>query len=207
MSPSLLSKRLSELEEAGIVRRHRLADGEGHEYLLTDAGRELEGIIMAMAVWGQHWARDMEVEDLDPGFLIWSMHLRIDTRAMPTGRTVLEFEFSGAPKDCSRYWLVHQDGEVEMCLKDPGLDVDLVVSSDLRLFIEAWRGFRDLREEIRRKRIQVLGPQELCRQFPDWLLLSAFAPYARKRPGRERTMARRNVRKKGSQPVTGQAPG
>jgi hypothetical protein len=36
-----------------------------------------------------------------------------------------------------------------MCLKDPGYEVDVQVRSDLRLFIEAWRGIRDLRAEIR----------------------------------------------------------
>lgn len=189
MSPSLLSKRLSELEEAGLVRKSEASAGEGYRYALTQAGLDLEPTIESLAVWGQHWARDMEMEDLDPGFLVWSMHLRIDTGAMPKGRTVLEFDFTGAPKDCRKFWLVNQDGEIEMCLKDPGLDVDLVVASDLRLFIEAWRGFRDLRTEISARRIRLLGPEDLQRQFPEWLLLSSLAPYPRKRPGAERQLA------------------
>ena len=189
ISPSLLSKRLTELEEAGIVRKEATPAGESHRYALTQAGLDLEPMIEALAVWGQHWARDMEIDDLDPGFLVWSMHLRIDVDAMPPGRTVLEFEFTGAPKDCRQFWLVHQDKVVEMCLKDPGLDVDLVVASDLRLFVETWRGFRDLRTEIEARRIRLLGPENLRRQFPDWLLLSSLAKYPRRRPGKERQLS------------------
>lgn len=188
ISPTLLSQRLKELEEAGLVKSRKLPKGPGKEYHLTQAGKDLETIIDHMAVWGQMWARDMEMEDLDPAFLVWSMHLRMNTAAMPDGRTVLEFQFTGAPKDCQQFWLVKQQGEMEMCLTDPGLDVDLFVTSDLRTFIETWRGFRDLRQEIQARRIEVHGPPELARQFPDWLLLSSLAVYERKRAGREREL-------------------
>jgi hypothetical protein len=131
----------------------------------------------------------MEDDDLDPAFLLWSLHLRIDTTAMPPGQTVIELAFSGAPADRSRFWLVCRDGEVEMCLKDPELDVDLAVASDLRLFVEAWRGFRDLRREIAEGRIELVGPRRLCEQFPRWLLLHPQASYERRRSGRERELA------------------
>lgn len=194
MSPTLLSKRLGQLERAGLIEARVGPGGRGKEYLLTQAGRDLEPIIGALAVWGQQWARDMVDDDLDPAYLVWGMHLRMDAGAMPAGRTVLEFSFSGAPADCERFWLVHEDGEVEMCLKDPELDVDLLVTSDLRLFVEAWRGFRDLRREIRAGRIRLHGPRELKEQFPRWLQLHALAPFERRRPGRERDLARRNRR-------------
>ena len=183
MSASLLSQRLSQLEHAGLIER------EGREYLLTEAGWALEPIIMDLAVWGQHWARDMTTEDLDPGFLVWSMHTRLNTEAMPSGRTVMEFEFTGAPPDCRRFWLVNDDGVVEMCLKHPGYEVDLKVRSDLRRFIEAWRGLRPLRGEIAAGHIRVEGPSEMVRTFPDWLMLSMLAPYERRRLGPERDLA------------------
>ncbi len=182
MSASLLSQRLAQLEHAGLLER------EGKEYLLTEAGRALEPIVMDLAVWGQHWARDMTTEDLDPGFLVWSMHTRLNTEAMPPGRTVMEFEFTGAPPDCRRFWLVNDDGVVEMCLKHPGYEVDLKVMSDLRRFIEAWRGLRSLRGEIAAGHIRVEGPSDKVRAFPDWLLLSMLSSYERRRPGPERAL-------------------
>lgn len=190
MSPSLLSRRLTELERAGLVRTRSTGNGNVRQYRLTEAGKELEPLIDNLAIWGQHWARDMTLEDLDPEFLVWSMHTRIDTSAMPSGRTVIEFKFTGTPEDCRQFWLVHQAGSVDMCLKDPDLDVDLMVSSDLRVFVEAWRGFRDLRKEIGDGRIKLHGPRGLREQFPRWLQLSALAPYSRMRAGRERRLSK-----------------
>ena len=185
ISPSLLSQRLDELQDAGLVVRKKRRNKQAYTYHLTDAGWDLEDIIMQMAIWGQHWARDMNLDDLDPAFLAWSMHLRINTECMPPGRTVLEFDFTGVPEEFHRFWLIHEKGNVEMCLKHPGFESDVVVSSDIRRFIEAWRGFRDMRTEICAGRIRVEGEKPLRDALPEWLMLSALAPYERKRKGRE----------------------
>ena len=189
ISPSLLSRRLEELVEYGILDTRPSPNGRWREYVATEIGEELVPLIESMAVWGQRWARDMDVEDLDPAFLVWSMHARIDRDALPAGRTVIAFKFSGAPPDFRRFWLVAEDGDVEMCLKDPGHDVDLTVSSDLRVFIEAWRGFRNIRNEMRAGRIRVVGPPDLREQFPSWLCLHVLAGVPRMRPGRERRLS------------------
>lgn len=189
ISPSLLSKRLDHLVDAGLVARLDATKKQPARYALTPAGQALEPIIEQLAGWGQSWARDMTLDDLDPAFLLWSMHMRLNTGVMPPGRTVIEFEFSGTPSDCRRFWLVNEDGVVDMCLKQPGFEVDLKVVSDLRLFVEAWRGIRDLKKEIRTRRIQVLGAPRLARQLPDWLLLSSLAIFPRKQCGREQRLA------------------
>lgn len=187
ISATMLSQRLRSLEEAGVLEKRPASSGKGHEYSLTEAGRDLEGAVMALGHWGQRWARDMELDDMDPRHLAWSMHLRMNVDAMPAGRTVLQFEFTGAPDDCKRFWIVHTDGQVDMCIEHPGFDVDLRIKSDLRRFVEAWRGIRSLRAELAAGRIRLDGPRGLMRSFPDWLLLSALAHVERERVGRERT--------------------
>ncbi|CEG10635.1 putative HTH-type transcriptional regulator YybR [Afipia felis] len=53
MSPALLSKRLKELEAAGVVTRTKSAAGPDlYEYRLTPAGEELKPIIEHVGVWG-----------------------------------------------------------------------------------------------------------------------------------------------------------
>ncbi|MEM7253574.1 MAG: helix-turn-helix domain-containing protein [Pseudomonadota bacterium] len=190
ISATLLSQRLAQLEHAGLLERKPLQNGRGSSYELTDAGRELDPIIMSLAAWGQRWARDMENDDLDPAFLAWSMHTRINTDAMPAGRTVLEFAFSGTHKGFSRFWLVVEDDRVDMCLKHPGFDADVVISADIRRFVEAWRGFRDLRKEIRAGHISVEGRPALRKKVPEWLLLSALARFERQ-CGSESTIGRK----------------
>lgn len=188
ISPSLLSTRLSELEHAGLVERHKKRGEKRYRYEPTEAALDLAELIDQMAIWGQRWSRDMDMDDLDPAFLAWSMSLRMDTDAMPEGRTVVEFVFSGTPTEFRRFWLVNDDGNVDMCLKDPGYETNLHVSSDMRRFVEAWRGFRDLRQEIHAGTIRLSGPSHLVASFPDWLLLSALAPYRRRVAGRERRL-------------------
>ncbi len=190
ISPTLLSKRLDELMRAGLVEHRKSTVKAAAHYRLTAAGQDLEHIIDQLAIWGQHWARDMVDDDLEPAFLLWSMHTRLNTSLMPPGRTVLEFNFSGAPGDCQRFWLINDNGSVDMCLKDPGYEVDIRVTSDLRLFIEAWRGIRNLKKEIYMQRIQVTGMSDMIRQFPDWLALSSLASHPRKRQGQEQKLTR-----------------
>lgn len=74
MSPSLLARRLEELEKAGLVQTRPIEGGKWREYLPTSAAEDLAPLVQEMALWGQKWARDMELEDLDPAFLVWSMH-------------------------------------------------------------------------------------------------------------------------------------
>lgn len=179
ISASLLSQRLVQLEDAGLIVRRPLSVGRGFSYELTEAGHDLDPIIMNLAVWGQRWARDMETEDLDPAFLAWSMHTRLNVDAMPQGRTVLAFEFSGTHQGFKRFWLVVEQGEVDMCLKNPGYDVDVKISADLRRFVEAWRGYRSLRDDIESGYIVVDGSAECCRALPEWLMLSALAKFPR----------------------------
>ena len=51
--PSVLSQRLRELEAAGVVRRRTLAPPSGARvYELTDDGKDLEPIVIALGYWG-----------------------------------------------------------------------------------------------------------------------------------------------------------
>src|SRR4051812_16859695 len=53
LGPDVLSQRLRELEQAGIVRRRTLAPPAGSRvYELTDRGRELEPVVLALGRWG-----------------------------------------------------------------------------------------------------------------------------------------------------------
>ena len=56
MSPTLLSQRLKDLEQSGIVERRPLQSEKGvFEYRLTEAGRDIGPVVEAMGFWGQKW--------------------------------------------------------------------------------------------------------------------------------------------------------
>jgi|TARA_R110002096_G_scaffold416576_2_gene619218 DNA-binding HxlR family transcriptional regulator len=177
ISATLLKQRLDQLELAGVLEKIPLVSGVGDEYLLTDAGRELKAVLGAIGEWGQRWARDIAPEDLDPGWLVWAMHRRIDVEKMPKGRTVLEIEFIDAPKSQKFFWLVCEKDNVDVCVKPPGFDSDLIVRTEILTLAEVWRGIRPLDAELTSGRIKLSGDATLKKQFPDWLLYSIFAKF------------------------------
>lgn len=195
ISASTLAQRLRSLEESQIIDKLRCSDGGGSEYRLTPAGEDLAPIVMQMGYWGQRWARDLEVDDLDPRHLIWSVHLRMNLDAMPTGRTTIRFEFTDMPRSRRFYWIVVNGRNVDVCVKHPGYETDVSVTSDIQRFVDAWRGFRSLSDEVKSGRIKVAGPPAMRKAFPQWLLLSAVAHVDRQRCGRERNLQRRTNRR------------
>jgi DNA-binding HxlR family transcriptional regulator len=63
--PSLLSSRLKELGEAGIVGKRTLPPPAASTvYELTDAGRELEGPVISLARWGARFGPPVTEEDI-----------------------------------------------------------------------------------------------------------------------------------------------
>lgn len=183
MSPSLLSTRLDELEEAGILTRRPAQEGDHDEYHLTRAGRELQPIIEGMGVWGQRWiSGDLADDELDVELLMWDARRRIDTERAPRGRTVVRFTFHDLAEDHRDFWLVITPPDVDLCWKDPGHEVDLVVRTDLRTMTAIWRGDVRYAEALRHQDVELRGPAELRRSFPEWLGLSLFAGVERPSP-------------------------
>jgi DNA-binding HxlR family transcriptional regulator len=174
MSPSLLSSRLKSLEAAGIVDRHKT--DQGVIYSLTEAGEELRPIVEALGVWGQRWARsDMSRDDLDPSLLMWDMHRRIDTSFFPSGRSVLRFEYYDYPVKMRLWWLVITDGDVDICLKDPGYDVDLFIRTRLKTMTQIWLGDTSVSKARRDKQLELSGNTALKNNMPKWIGRSLLA--------------------------------
>ena len=69
MSPALLSKRLKELQQAGIVTVSRKPNGLA-DYRLSEAGEELRPLIMGLGEWAQRWMElRLSLKNLDPSLL------------------------------------------------------------------------------------------------------------------------------------------
>src|SRR2546429_9790949 len=63
MSSSLLSKRLRQLQLAGIVERRPRPDGKGSEYHLAPAGDELGPGFAQIGTWSARWLRRLTFEE------------------------------------------------------------------------------------------------------------------------------------------------
>ncbi len=177
MSPSLLSKRLSQLARAGIVDRHD--DGSDVRYVLTPAGRELRPVVEALAVWGIRWIGEIGEEDLDPRLLLWDMHRNIDHDAVPDGRTVVQFRFPEASARSRDWWLVITPDDADVCDADPGYPVAVTMTTSLRRMTEVWRGDLSWPDALRSGAITLHGPESLRRAVPRWFTLPVFAAVSR----------------------------
>jgi DNA-binding HxlR family transcriptional regulator len=174
MSRTLLSHRLKQLESLGIIRRRRGA--RGPEYLLTESGREFAPIIRKLGEWGQRWVRTkFDREDLDVSVLMWDMSHGVDGAAFGSRRLAIRFDFTDVPAAKRRWWLVNDDGTVDLCPTDPGFEVSLYVTSDLRSMTRVWMGDLGLGDAISSGRVRLDGRRELCKRFARWLRLSSFA--------------------------------
>jgi DNA-binding HxlR family transcriptional regulator len=184
ISPTVLSKRLRGLVDAGIVVQKRSPAGGGHEYRLTPAGRELAPVVMHLAEWGMRWARArMTDEELDVQLLMTDIQRRLDPEQLPDGRTVVCFSFPEL--DAYRtWWVVVDDGVVDLCMQDPGHSVDAYVTADLRAMIEVWMGDTPLSRARRSKHVEVLGNRHLLRSIGKWLPLSELAGVRPRNPTR-----------------------
>jgi hypothetical protein len=142
MSPALLSQRLKELEVAGIVTRKPGSERGVFEYQLTAAGLELGPIVEAFGVWGQRRIEShLSLQHRDVQLLMWDMRRNLNTTPMPKKRSVVQFSYPELPATQRSWWLIVDPNEsVDLCSIDPGFDVDLYVSVDLRTMTAIWMG-------------------------------------------------------------------
>jgi DNA-binding HxlR family transcriptional regulator len=176
---SMLARRLSELEEAGIIHTRPVARGRGREYLPTRAAEELREVLERLGEWGQRWGTgQFDPENLDLMLLMWNVSRRIDLGRLPPRRVVVCFDFRAFPprfRQYRTYWLILERKGTDLCLKDPGFDVDLFVTADAAAIARVWTGAITFAQAVRSGGLEVEGPRELVHAFPTWLLLSHFA--------------------------------
>jgi len=70
-------------------------------------------------------------------------------------------------------------GVADLCISDPGFEVDIYVDAELGAMANVWLGDLQFSEAVRAKKIRLTGMPALIRQFPSWLLLSHFAAVPR----------------------------
>ncbi len=135
-----------------------------------------------MGLWAQRWLRHdlIAAANLDPDLLMWDIRRNVLKRAQPHERRyVTEFQLSGVPISRRRYWLVFDRGLVDLCYRNPGFDIDLVVEASLRSLTEVWLGHLPIDQAIRENRLRLEGSRRDVAAFRTWFALSMFAPSGR----------------------------
>jgi DNA-binding HxlR family transcriptional regulator len=188
MSRSLLSSRLRKLESCGVVKRSQHANLT--EYHLTPAGRELGAVVSQLGTWAQRWFRSTFKEhELDVGVLMWDMRCTVDAGALPSVRTVVQFTFTDQSVSSRYWWLLNDEGGVDLCPVDPGEEATLEVRTTLRVMTRVWMGDLPIDAALSSGQLKVYGSGQLKPCLLKWLRLSPYAPVraARRTPPSQST--------------------
>ena len=176
MSPTLLSKRLKELEEAGVIVAVPTGQAGVVEYKLTEAGEDLRPVVMALGIWGQRWVESsLSLKNLDPSLLMWDMRRNLDPTPLPPRRCTVNFLYPEVTSAKRSWWLVIDGGKADLCSTNPGFEVDLFVKSSLRSMTAVWMGLSTVAKEMEAGQIELIGDQAIAQSMHRWLGLSPFA--------------------------------
>jgi DNA-binding HxlR family transcriptional regulator len=174
ISPSLLNARLHALEQQGLIFKRRRSEMQGYEYCLTDAGRQLEPIIMALGNWASRWVyAEMSEHELNTDVLMRDIQQTLVTANLPAARTVIRFHLTDA-ESMNKWYLVAENGRSELCDEDRALDVDVYVTADKRTLVEVWLGDIEIARACSDGRLKLSGAPALVKNFPHWFSRSPF---------------------------------
>jgi DNA-binding HxlR family transcriptional regulator len=168
MSRSLLTSRLRQLEDAGVILTRRKEGHRGRVYELTEAGRALWSVIEPMAAWGARWVQ-LQPEHTDPSFVLWAwVHVHLRRERLPKKRIVVRFTFPDQPTQYRRFWIVFENGDAELCNDPPGFEHDADVVAESEAFTHWHIGRLSWGAALRAGKISATGPSTLVRALPTW---------------------------------------
>ena len=175
LSRTLLTSRLRDLERVGVVTKSPVAGGKKYSYGLSEAGRGLAEVLLAMGKWGEQWM-ELAPQHLDAGVVLNSwvrMYLAHDR--LPKRRVVARFDIPEMTKKGNQLWVIFHGADSEVCRSDPGYPEDLVVTVQARALAEWHLGRIEWAQALQTKRIQVAGPRTLAKALPTWNLRSGWS--------------------------------
>jgi DNA-binding HxlR family transcriptional regulator len=174
ISPALLTSRLKSLEEQGMVIKRRIPGQKGYEYFPTAACEAMLPVLFALGEWGMIWARHTLLdEDFDVELLMLYLERSIDVEKIKGLETIIKFRFSDLA-DQRDWWIIVNPDRAEVCIKDPGKDVDVYFNCTVRTLSEVWMGDRSYRDAIKSGELKIEGDVYLTRNVSTWLRSSVF---------------------------------
>ena len=175
ISPTLLSKRLDSLAQQGLVLKKKISGQKGYEYFPTESCLELLPIIRSIGEWGMRWARsNLSEDDYDVELLMLYLKRSIVPQRLIGNETVIRFKFTDID-EYPDWWLVVRGSELDLCVNDPGKEVDVYFTSSVRTLADIWMGQNTYRKAIGEGALTVVGNKALTRNITAWMANSVFA--------------------------------
>nr|WP_246722878.1 helix-turn-helix domain-containing protein [Aliikangiella sp. G2MR2-5] len=175
MSPTLLTKRLKQLEDNGLLVKKKVPGQKGFEYFPTEACQELFPVVEQIGIWGMRWLRhQMTEDDFDLSLLMLYLERSIQTDKLVGRETVIRFNFIDV-KDYPNWWIVISGNDIDVCTHNPGKEVDVYFTVSVKTMCLLWMGEISYKKAISEGNLVLVGPRSLTRNVSDWLKPSLFA--------------------------------
>jgi DNA-binding HxlR family transcriptional regulator len=162
MPASILSSRLNELEQSGVVRRRVRSDLDaGVVYELTEYGNELDQILLDLGLWGARSLGRPEPEDV---FTVDSAILNLYTTFQPANATGVQIGFELHYHNGLVVNAVVADGNLRV--GEGGLPgADLVIVPQGPGLMDLFTGAQSAADVVRAGRIRIDGKLEHLELF------------------------------------------
>jgi DNA-binding HxlR family transcriptional regulator/putative sterol carrier protein len=159
---NVLSARLKELEEAGIVRRRLLPRPQtGVVYELTEFGQELEEVVLRLGLWGARTLGEPRPEDtVNPD----SMMLALRATFRPEAARGLRASYELRLGEIVLHARVDK-GSLEVA-EGPLPDADLILETDLALRL-LMSGDLSPRDAVKSGKVRIVGKIDLLERFAE----------------------------------------
>ena len=168
---NILSSRLRELEEAGLVERSLLAHSSSVVYGLTDYGLDLEEAVVRLGVWG---SKSLGRPGEDASFSLSALALALRGAFDPTKTTsrdlLLEFRLGEEPP------LVVMVSEGRVSFPTPPLSKPIVLETAPEVVSELLVGSLDVRAAVASGRAKLDGSIREAGRFFEIFRLPAREP-------------------------------
>jgi len=166
------------LEEDELVIRKRIPGQKGFEYFPTEACKELFPVMEQIGVWGMRWLRNkMQEDDFDLQLLMLHLEHSIQTDQLVGKETVIRFNFTDV-QEYPHWWLVVEGDAIDVCVHDPGKEVDVHLTLRLRTMCELLIGDITYKKAIADKKLVLVGHSSLTRNVERWIKPGMFAGIA-----------------------------
>jgi len=175
ISPTILTKRLNQLTEQGLVLKKKIPGQKGYEYFPTESCKELLPIIKGLGDWGMRWAQgNLTDADYDVELLMLYLERSIRVDKLVGKETVIRFKFTDI-NEVPDWWIIADQSKVDVCTKDPCKDVDVYFTSTVRAFVDVYMGLLPYKKAVREDQIKVIGPNAMTNNIFTWMNKSMFA--------------------------------
>ena len=175
ISPTLLSKRLESLTSYGLVLKKKIPGQKGYEYFATESCKELMPVIIGLGQWGMRWARsNLTEKDYDVELLMLYLKRSIVPEKLVGTETVIRFKFTDI-REYPDWWIVVQGADLDVCVNDPGKEVDVYFTSAVKILADIWMGESSYRKAETNGDMKIVGDPQLTRNITSWMANSIFA--------------------------------